>query len=198
MDNYINFRKQEIADRQIDTFIGLCKGLTADGKINKCEAYVLMGWLIQGQAYARHPFIIRLFEQVSNLLNKGEPSKESLNELYLVLKKFSGDDSELGELAKPTGLPITSPEPPVVFKNNVFVFTGKFAFGTRQQCADAVERKAGKVANNVTQATTYMVIGSYVSESWKHETFGRKIEKALSLPDLKIITEHHFIKALGD
>lgn len=197
MDNYVNFRGKDIADRQMDTFIGLCKGLTADGKINKCEAYVLMSWLVHNAFMEKGGVFKDLFKQVSDLLNNGEPTTEKLCDLYLVLEKFAGDSYEVGELAKPTSLPIKNPEPEVVFRNSTFVFTGKFAFGTRQQCIEAVERNLGRVETGITKRADYLVIGSYVTESWKHETFGRKIEKALSMPNIKVITEAHFVKSLG-
>ena len=41
MDNYVQFRCQEIGQRQVDTLIGLCKGVVADGKVNQAEAEFL-------------------------------------------------------------------------------------------------------------------------------------------------------------
>src|SRR5690606_13165451 len=37
MDIFTKYNKKSIQDRQIDTLIGLSKGLTADGKINQAE-----------------------------------------------------------------------------------------------------------------------------------------------------------------
>lgn len=42
MDIYTKFNRQDIEDRQIDTFIGLSKGLIADGRINQKEALELI------------------------------------------------------------------------------------------------------------------------------------------------------------
>jgi len=53
----------------------------------------------------------------------------------------------------------------------------------------------------VTKKLNYLVLGSYVTDSWAHETFGRKIEKAMDYRDsgvpLAIITEEHWAKCGG-
>jgi hypothetical protein len=45
------------------------------------------------------------------------------------------------------------------------------------------------------------VLGTYVTSSWAHETFGRKIEKAIEYRDnglpLIIITEEHWANEAG-
>ena len=52
----------------------------------------------------------------------------------------------------------------------------------------------------MTYDTDFLVIGSYVSDSWKHEVFGRKIQKAMDyraqegVP--KIVGEDAWLRAL--
>lgn len=41
MDVFTKYNKKNIQDRQIDTLIGLSKGLIADGSINQAEANFL-------------------------------------------------------------------------------------------------------------------------------------------------------------
>lgn len=38
MDIFTKFNRKNIQDRQIDTLIGLSKGITADGKVDQSEA----------------------------------------------------------------------------------------------------------------------------------------------------------------
>lgn len=38
MDLFTKFNRKNIDDRQIDTLIGISKGLVADGKVNQSEA----------------------------------------------------------------------------------------------------------------------------------------------------------------
>jgi len=54
----------------------------------------------------------------------------------------------------------------------------------------------GSVAKNVTKDTDVVVVGELVSDSWIHESYGRKIEKAVELRDsgggVSIVSEQHW------
>lgn len=41
----------------------------------------------------------------------------------------------------------------------------------------------GIVAGSVNKRFNYLVISPYVTDSWAHESFGRKIEKAMEYRD---------------
>jgi hypothetical protein len=53
----------------------------------------------------------------------------------------------------------------------------------------------------VTKNLDYLVLGTYVTDSWIHENFGRKIEKAMGYRDsgldLVIVTEEHWANEVG-
>ncbi len=49
MDIFTQFNRKAIQDRQVDTLIGISKGLIADNTINTMEAEFLMNWLIHNQ-----------------------------------------------------------------------------------------------------------------------------------------------------
>ncbi|MCG6898056.1 MAG: BRCT domain-containing protein [Thiocapsa sp.] len=78
-----------------------------------------------------------------------------------------------------------------------FLFTRTFAFGTRRHRHEATKALGGIVANHVTKYVDYLVVGTYVTDSWAHESFRRKIEKAILYRDsgtgLVFITEEHWI-----
>ncbi len=196
MEIFTRFNKNKIEDRQVDTLIGLSKGLIADGKVDQNEAEFLLGWLIQSQQTSDNPIIINLLEKVTVMLEDGILDNEESTELFSLLHLISGETSEIGELAKTTSLPINNPPPKIVFENMSFLFTGTCAFGTRKQCHEANESLGAKNAKSVTKSLNYLVLGTYVTDSWAHENFGRKIEKAMEYRDngmpLKIITESHW------
>jgi hypothetical protein len=48
----------------------------------------------------------------------------------------------------------------VVIKNRTFCFTGKFKFGSRQKCEDAVTQRGGYSKNGMSAAVDYLVISS--------------------------------------
>lgn len=201
MDMFVQFNRKSIDDRQMDTLIGLSKGLVADRQINQAEAEFLQTWLIQNRQATENPIIGNLLSKISSMLEDGVLDADESAELLETLYQISGKPSEFGELARAATLPINDPAPQVAFEGSTFVFTGTCAFGTRKDCQKAVEHLGGRNIANVTKKLNYLVLGSYVTDSWAHETFGRKIEKAMDYRDsgipLAIITEEHWAKSGG-
>ncbi|AZZ91985.1 NAD-dependent DNA ligase [Hahella sp. KA22] len=200
MDIFTEFNLNKIKDRQIDTLIGLSKGIVADGKVEQAEAEFLQTWLVQSRSASDNPIIVNLLDRVSIMLEDGVLDREESSELLSVLKRISGDESYLGEVAKATRLPIIEPMPPITFQGRSFLFSGTCALGTREQCEEATVARGGKIAKNVTKSLDYLVIGTYVKDSWVHENFGRKIEKAMTYRNngvpIVIITEQHWAQSV--
>lgn len=198
MDIYTRFNRKNIQDRQIDTLIGISKGITADGVVNQAEAEFLRTWLIQSRQASDDPIIANLLEKVSTMLEDKILDMNESKELLGVLRKFAGDGSATGELAKTTSLPLDNPMPSVTFEDKSFLFTGTCVFGTRKECHEVTEALGGICTKGVTQSLNYLVLGTYVTDSWAHENFGRKIEKAVEYRDsgisIAIITEDHWLE----
>lgn len=197
MDIFTKYNRKNIDDRQIDTLIGLSKGMTADGRIDQAEAEVLLTWLVQSRQATENPIILNLLEKISTFLEDGVLDREEANDLFGVLRNIAGEESAIGELAKTTTLPLDDPLPEIEFPGRTFLFTGTCAFGTRRQCQQAIEELGGINAAGVTKKLNYLVLGTYVTDSWAHENFGRKIEKAMVYRDngipLAIVSESHWI-----
>lgn len=199
MDLFTRFNRKSIDDRQIDTLIGISKGLVADGKVDQAESEFLLSWLIQSRQTTDNPVIINLLNKVDAMLEDGVLDEEESKELFVLLHKLTGEPSEIGELAKTTSLPINKPMPSMAFNGKVFLFTGTCAYGTRKQCQSAIDSLGGINAKSVTKKLNYLVLGTYVTDSWIHESYGRKIEKAMGYRNdgvpLVIITEEHWVNA---
>lgn len=77
--------------------------------------------------------------------------------------------------------PYDVPPPAVVFRDRVFCFTGRFAYGTRIRCEQAVVERAGLVLDSgpVTHVVDYLVVGAKGSDRWKWGDYGAKIEAAV-------------------
>ena len=198
MDIFTRFNQRKIQDRQIDTLIGLSKGILADGKVDQAEAEFLQTWLVQNQ-HSANPVILNLLSHVSEMLSDGFLDAEESLELLSILRNLSGESVELGEIAKTSNLPLCSPVPKIEFSENVFLFTGTFAFGTRKQCHEVVTSKGGNISKNVTKKINYLVLGTYVTDSWAHENYGRKIEKAMDYRNsgvpISIVNEECWLEA---
>lgn len=201
MNIFTRFNRKAIDDRQIDTLIGLSKGILADGKVNQSEAEFLQSWLVQSRQATNNPIILNLLQKVDSMLEDDVLDAEESAELMSLLRRISGESSALGELAKTSTLPINNPMPAILFEGRYFLFTGTCAFGTRRQCQEVIESLGGVNAKGVTKTLNYLILGTYVTDSWAHETFGRKIEKAVQYREegmpLAIVTEHHWAESGG-
>ena len=95
-------------------------------------------------------------------------------------KRWERLQEQVMEMLK-EGSPFDYPVPEIRFAGASFVFTGKFASGTRAECQEAVEALGAVAQNSVTSNTNYLTIGNEGSESWRQGSYGRKIEKAMLL-----------------
>jgi len=200
MDIFTRFNRKNIQDRQVDTLIGISKGITADGKVDQTEAVFLQSWLVQN-CQTENPIILNLLNKVTKMLEDGILDDEESSELLGTLRLISGEKVEVGEVARTSTLPICSPPPNIEFVGSVFLFTGTCAYGTRKQCQEAIDILGGINASSVTKKLDYLVLGTYVTDSWAHESFGRKIEKAMEYRDsglpISIVTEEHWANEAG-
>ena len=117
------------------------------------------------------------------------------------MNRWTGGGGADGEEPTTAGLPL-DPEPRTVrMAGNMFVFTGTGVFGTRKMMQDATIRAGGTVERSITMRTNFVVLGTYVTPAWVHQSFGRKIEKAMEYRDRKgtgvqIVHEEDWAQAL--
>lgn len=193
---YNIYGNERISLRQIDELIGLARGLCADGVLNDSEIEFLQKWLAVSGDLSGQPVITRLYQLVEEILSDGFVDDEERAQLFDTLNALGDTTFELGEVLKPTTLPLCSPPPEIAFGGMQFCFTGTFSFGRRQDCERVVEERGG-YGGSLTQHTDYLVIGAYVTDSWRHSSFGNKIIKAVEMRDCKsvpisIVSEQHW------
>lgn len=188
-----------ISSRQIDELIGLARGLAADGTINKAEVEFLQKWLAANAEISNQPIIRTLYRRVNDILADGVLDADEHAELLDTLNSFSNRDFELGEVLKPTTLPLCDPAPILTFTGRLYCFTGTFNFGQRKHCEQAIVDRGGR-SGGLSQKTEVLVIGAYATESWKHSSFGDKIVKATEWRDqglpISIVAENHWANFL--
>ena len=114
---------------------------------------------------------------------------------------WTGGGGADGEEPTTASLPL-DPEPRTVrISGNIFVFTGTGVFGTRKMMHEATIRAGGNAERNITMQTNFVVLGTYVTPAWVHQSFGRKIEKAMEYRDqrgtgIQIVHEEDWMQAL--
>ena len=109
-------------------------------------------------------------------------------------RKKRPDPEEIMEILR-QGSPFDDPLPNISISGNMFCFTGKFNFGERVDCENAVKERGGFIGK-VTLETDVLVVGNMPTPSWKAPTFGQKIEAAVNFKKMYgypfIITETYW------
>lgn len=177
-------RARHNTERSIDELMGICKGITADSKVNQDEAKFLYDW-IRANSHIKDEWPVNIiFARLQDFLADGVLDEEERVELFDILKRTVGGqiaNEEACNLA--STLPLDNPAPPIRFNERIFCLTGKFAYGNRRECSDEIINLGGWVHPQVTKKVDYLVIGTMCSRDWLHTNYGRKIEKAMGYRD---------------
>lgn len=192
------FNAARLSDRALDEFVGLCRMAGADGRISIDEARCLLSWAERNrEAASRWPANV-LYPRLVAMLQDDTIDDPENAELLDLIRAITGGDVSLEEriLSYSTTLPLTRPAPTVDFQGRQFCLTGKFVFGTRRRCENALLAFGGEPQSAPTQRTDYVVIGAIGSTEWIHSSYGRKIEAAIAFRDrgfpISIIAEDHW------
>jgi NAD-dependent DNA ligase len=142
-----------------------------------------------------------LFARIQHVFEDGVIDEQERADLAALMSQLVGGKISMVIGADgPTTLPVDDPAPPIEWNENVFVMTGRFAYGTRAVCEQEIVSRGGQLAANVTKRTTYLVLGTFGSDDWSHSSYGRKIERACELKsagsEIYIVTEDHWAGAL--
>lgn len=192
------FNSEKVTDKQVDELLGIIKGVMADGFIDLREVQFLATWMEANRgAFDCWPANV-LYPRIAKALADGKIDLEEERELMtLLLNAVGGNTAPIyGHASDSTSLPFNDPNPAVAFEGKSFCFTGAFNAGTRDWCQKQVTERGGIPSDSITKKLNYLVIGEIGSRDWRHSTFGRKIEKAVSYRDtgvpLVIIGEQHW------
>lgn len=189
-------------ERDLSELLGLARGMLADGVVTDSEAHYLVDW---GD---RHPEALGqwptglIFTRLNQFISDGhidDSERTELGELLAAL--VGGTASLLLGFEGATTLPLDKPAPLICWgPDEVYVFTGRFAYGTRKQCEREVMERGAHCEDVVTRRTTFMVVGTFGSRDWAHSSYGRKIQRAVELRNsgfpLRIVGEDHWANSL--
>ena len=190
-------------ERDLSEMLGLAKGMLADGVVNDAEADFLRAWARNHQeAVAQWPLSL-IFSRLESFYRDGridDIERAELGELLGAL--VGGTTSLLLGYEAPTMLPLDTPPPLICWgPDEVYVFTGRFAYGPRAVCEREVIDRASSCDGNVTRRTSFLVVGTFSSQDWAHSSYGRKIQRAVELREsgfaIRIVGEDHWVNSLG-
>lgn len=194
--------RARLIERDLSELLGLAKGMLADGVITEEEAEYLRAWC------RNHPDAVACWpaNQISTRLTRcfqdGHiPDAERLALRDLLANLVGGTASLVLGYEAATTLPLDEPAPRIRWRGQVYVFTGRFAYGTRGSCEREVTRRGGRCEDTITHDTTFVVVGTFSNPAWAHSSYGRKLQKAVQLREeghaIKIVGEDHWANALS-
>jgi hypothetical protein len=172
------------------------------------------GWEIAGkmseeanrELWHRYLFLTKDFDSDTDSLkpfDEAELKTVEIPEDWNSSEEFRHFRDELVEKILHDESPFDRPQPVVLFAKRSFIFTGKFSFGTRKACQEAVISRGGSASDSksVSHQIDYLVIGAEGSTAWRRGTYGNKIEDAIlarrDFGSPAIISEEHWAAALN-
>ena len=188
-------------NRSLGALVGIAQGLICDAHLNDSEITFLNSWLNGNENVSLSWPGDVIHARVKDVLADGVVTGEERKYLLETLQKLIGGTLE--ELQQTTHVSelMLDNVPSVNFAGNTFCLTGEFVFAPRSHCAEAIERRGGKVATAVSKKLNYLVIGGLGSPEWKHGSFGTKVEKAMALKRegaaLLVVHEDHWANSLS-
>jgi hypothetical protein len=126
------FNANRRANRAISELIGFLRGIIADQYVSECECEQLAKWLVANREIADIWPVSALVERIDRIYQDGVADEQERTDLADLVAQIVGHQDDETLSFGPTDLPLTAPEPTIVFDGNEFVLTGKFLY-----CANA-------------------------------------------------------------
>ena len=187
---------------------GILHGIIADKIINKEEILGLQYWLENNKHLSNNYPYDEIFELVEGVLYDGVLSQNEVPILKNFFAKFCEispasvlSTDELVEIKNTASIyAVCSTNPKIIFRNNLFCFTGKSSKGSRKDIADIVINAGGLFKDTVVSDTKYLIVGDDGNPCWAFACYGRKVEKAITAKksgqNINIVHETSFWECL--
>lgn len=183
--------------KSLDGLYGICRGLLIDGDVSENECRCLQSWLDENASVADMWPANVIASRLRAAFSDQKIDDDERSDIRLLLEKAIGGRPSVDDcVTLATRLPLTEPFPDIGFAGQSFCFTGKFAYGSRAKCGEAVFVRGGRVEDTVIVDLDFLVIGITASRDWAHSSHGRKIETARKR-NVKIVSEEHWVQCLA-
>ncbi len=192
---------QRRVEQGLAEMVGLVRGVAADGVLSSDEATRLSEWIrANPEPAARWPANI-LSRRLGRIFADGRLDGRERDRLSALLAQLAQNPEGIGRgFPLATDLPISRPEPDVVFEGQTFVFAGELAYGPTRACEREVLELGGTCERTVNRRTDYVVIGALGAADWGQTAFGSLVDEVVQYRSrgvpIAVITEEHWAAAL--
>lgn len=188
-------------EKLINEFIGLLKGVTADGIVNTKEFSFIQDWIQQHKRLKTIWPIEPVYERMTDILNDDHISSNELIDFAELLKVLTGNRFEETGAADGSATEFLVNKVDDINFTGRFCFTGTFVSGQRSKLKNLAEARGATVKKDVSSQIDYLVVGSIATQDWMYSSHGRKIEQALKLQKdghpVIILSEHAWVSAVS-
>jgi NAD-dependent DNA ligase len=144
----------------------------------------IMSDTVNRESWRKYLYLTKDFDSDSPSLadfDASELEKVEVPEAWNASGEINNFNSELVAAEMEKATPFDSPQPDVIFPERTFIFTGKFSFGSRTACQNAIAELGGLTPSrsSVSGEVDFLVIGNEGSPNWKRGSYGKKIESAI-------------------
>lgn len=179
-----------IANRNYDYFVGVARGIIADGNISPAELLVFKN-LVLSELRSSHVCLADFSVNIIHEIAERIPSDVSL-----ITQEMCEDFKDIfervvGRISAPNETPSVffNENVSVEFSGKRFCITGKsMRFASRKEFAEKISSLGGQVTGSVNARLDYLIVCGEKSAQWAYSTHGTKIEAALRL-GIKIVSE---------
>lgn len=181
--------------------VGLVQGVVADGVISSDEATRLSEWARGNPEVASRWPANLLARRLDRIFTDGRIDSLERKRLRAMLSQLVANPEGLSRgFPLHTDLPVTRPEPEVVFESQTFVFAGEMAYGPTHACEREVIELGASCERTVNRRTDYVVIGALAATDWCQAAFGSLVDevalyRSRGVP-IAVITEELWVEAL--
>ncbi len=176
---------------------GMAAAMIYDGRVDDNEINLMRDWLNRHIVEAGDWPLSELVAILKKVLADGVVTEQERLDLLNFLAQFAAGPQQPQVVQG-----IFDSAAKIIFADQLFLFTGKLAFGTRKKAENAVVARGGSITSaSVTNELNYLVVGELGSEAWKFSRFGSKIEKAMQMRKCGsanpfIVQEKRFVQAV--
>jgi hypothetical protein len=165
----------------LQVLMGILAGVAADGVIHEREVAHLRAWMSDWSHICGVWPFTECESIVTRILLDGHLNGASEQLLRLSEHIPVRTVTTAGEAAPLTLRSLCAVAPELQFSSKTFVFTGESQRAERHALAAVVEDRRGRVDDNVTKRTDYLVVCDEGNAMWAFACYGRKVEKAYNL-----------------
>lgn len=194
-------RETRRLEQGLSEMMGLVRGVIADGVVTSDEAEQLAAWTRENpEVAARWPANL-LTRRLERIFLDGRVDSRERKHLAAILGQLAENPMGLAEgFRLASDLPLTRPQPEMVFEGSTFVFAGEMAYGPIRACERETEELGGLCERSVSRRTDYLVIGSIAAQDWSQAGFGALVDEVIHLRrrgnEVAVVPEELWAEAL--